>query len=365
MKIATVVGARPQFVKAAVVSRALRDAPDIAEVMIHTGQHYDEGMSGVFFRELDIAPPHHSLEVGSGSHGWQTGRMLELVEKVFLLERPDWVIVYGDTNSTLAGAVAASKLHIPLAHVEAGLRSFNRLMPEEINRVLTDHASDLLLAPTSRAVANLAAEGFRAETVVQVGDVMYDAALFYADRAQTDILQSANIAEKSYVLATIHRAENTDDERRLANIVDGLIDVADDVPVVWPIHPRTRARLDALGWTGRVEARLHLVAAVGYLEMIALEKSARAIVTDSGGVQKEAFFFRIPCCTLRSETEWGELVELGWNRLCAPTSRSAVRAGVLGMFGVAGSDLKPYGDGNAGQRVVAAIVERAGRLGQR
>ena len=310
MKVATIVGARPQFVKAAVVSRAFGEHPDaVCEVLIHTGQHYDANMSKVFFEELDIPKPAHNLGIGGGTHGQNTGRMIEQIEQVLLTEQPDWVLVYGDTDSTLAGALAAVKLHVPVAHVEAGLRSFNRRMPEEINRVLTDHAADILFTPTDTATRNLAHEAIPEDRVRQVGDVMYDAALFYAARAEarSRILEQLGLAPKSYVLATVHRAENTDDPERLGAIVEGF--AASGRTIVWPMHPRTRERLR--DYALEIPPNVRAIEPVGYLDMVMLERHAAVIATDSGGVQKEAFFLGVPCVVLRTETEWVELVEVG------------------------------------------------------
>jgi UDP-GlcNAc3NAcA epimerase len=310
IKICSVVGARPQFIKAAVVSRPLRKIAD--EVLIHTGQHYDDEMSAVFFQELQIPPPDYNLGVGSSSHGVQTGRMLEQLEAVLEKERPDRVVVYGDTNSTLAGALAAAKLHIRVAHVEAGLRSFNRAMPEEVNRVLTDHISDLLFCPSQIAVQNLAKEGITAG-VHCVGDVMAEALRFGVQRGRTDstVLQRLGVVSKQYLLVTIHRAENTADQGRLHAILSGLSEIRE--PIIFPVHPRTQAVLDKLAWTPPENVRLS--PPVSYFDMCALESNARVILTDSGGVQKEAYWLGVPCITLRNETEWVETVESGWNQL--------------------------------------------------
>jgi UDP-GlcNAc3NAcA epimerase len=357
--LVTIVGARPQFIKAAVVSRALRSGSGMIEVLVHTGQHYDRNMSDVFFRELALPEPDHHLGVGSGSHAVMTARMLEAIEQVLVRERPHAVLVYGDTNSTLAGALAASKLGIPVAHVEAGVRSFNRLMAEEINRVLTDHCADLLLAPTVRAVENLRREGIPEDRIELVGDVMYDAALSYRERALRESRYPGclGLAPKSYLLATMHRAENTDHPRRLEAMIFGLARVATELPVVMPLHPRTRKMLTGTP-AGRAAAeRLRIIDPVGYLDMIALENNARVIATDSGGVQKEAFFYRVPCVTLRTETEWTELTELGWNTLVDPTDSDVVAAGVRAAAGRAGdADARPFGDGDAGPRVVRALT---------
>jgi len=312
LKIVTVVGARPQFIKAAAVSRVLRRT--CAEVLVHTGQHYDDNMSKVFFDELDVPPPDCHLGIGSGSHGAQTGAMLAALEEVLVREKPDRVLVYGDTNSTLAGALAAAKLQIPVAHVEAGLRSFNRRMPEEINRVLTDHLSDLLFCPSETAVAHLAAEGIVAG-VHAVGDVMHEAlrhAVALAER-KTTVLERLGLAPNGYALATLHRAENVDDPARLARLLAALREVARRQPVVFPVHPRTRRRLADGG--AEATAGLRLLEPQGYLDMVRLEAGATVVLTDSGGVQKEAFWLQVPCITLREETEWGETVLAGWNHV--------------------------------------------------
>jgi len=354
MNIITIIGARPQFIKAAVVSRALA-ARGVAEKLVHTGQHFDANMSDVFFEELEIPHPAYHLGIGGGTHGQNTGRMVEAIEKVLLDQRPDWVLVYGDTDSTLAGAVAAAKLHIPVAHVEAGLRSFNRSMPEEINRVLTDHAASLLFAPTDAAVGHLANEGISGTSVCQVGDVMYDAALFYGTKAETTsaILSSLGLTSKSYVLATIHRAESTDNPSRLRSILDGFAQFAGDI--VLPIHPRTRARLSAAGLT--LSGNVRAIEPVGYLDMVMLEKNACLIATDSGGVQKEAFFHGVPCVTLRAETEWTELVEAGWNRLAAPSDPGNITRVMLVARGTVGAPIAPYGDGDAAGKIAALLAK--------
>jgi UDP-GlcNAc3NAcA epimerase len=360
VKVLTVVGARPQFVKAAVVSRAMRASPALEEVLVHTGQHYDSGMSGVFFAELEIPPPDYHLGVGSGTHGRQTGRMLEAIEDVLLQQEPSRVVVYGDTNSTLAGALAAVKLHIPVAHVEAGLRSFNRLMPEEINRVLTDHASSLLFAPTRTAVANLRREGIPAERIHLVGDVMYDAAVYYGARAdaRSQLLNELGLDPKGYILATVHRAENTDCPERLRIIFEALVRIAQEMPVVIPLHPRTQVALERARMIEDVRKHTRLIDPVGYLDMLMLEKNARLIATDSGGVQKEAFFYHVSCVTLRAETEWLELVELGWNCLAPPTSADAVIATLSNALKRGpGSAATLYGTGHGADRIVRVLLE--------
>jgi len=296
MKIVTIIGARPQFIKAAAVSRVLRKTQGVREVLVHTGQHYDANMSEVFFEELEIPRPDYNLGIGSATHGAQTGRMLEAIEEALLRENPDWVLVYGDTNSTLAGALAAVKLHIPVAHIEAGLRSFNRRMPEEINRVLTDHTSDILFAPTKAAVENLQREGISEEQVQLVGDVMYDAVLYYGKKAehQSQILNRLELKPKEYILATVHRADNTDDPQRLCAIFEGFAEVTLKIKVVLPLHPRTRAALVQKSLYDKVARSICLIEPVGYLDMVMLEKNAHLIATASGGVQKEAFFYHVP-----------------------------------------------------------------------
>ncbi|MBI2848731.1 MAG: UDP-N-acetylglucosamine 2-epimerase (non-hydrolyzing) [Chloroflexi bacterium] len=361
MKIVSVVGARPQLIKAAVVTRALRATPGLEDMIIHTGQHYDADMSEVFFKELAVPEPVHHLGVGSGTHGAQTGRMLEAVERTLSEVNPDWVLVYGDTNSTLAGALAAVKLHFPVAHIEAGLRSFNRRMPEEINRILTDHASDLLFAPTETAVGNLQREGIPDHAIRLVGDVMYDAAILYGDLAEREsqILQQLGLERGAYLLATVHRAENTDDPSRLRAIINGLCALAQEIPVVLPLHPRTRGALARLGLLEEPAACLkRVIPPVGYLDMVMLERYARIIVTDSGGVQKEAFFHKVPCVTLRTETEWPELVELGWNRIKPPLDEKLVVKAVREALSVpVGKEGMPYGDGEASAQIVRALID--------
>lgn len=353
VNILTVIGARPQFIKAAPVSRALGEA-GLSEQIIHTGQHHDAGMSDVFFDELGIPKPAHNLGVSGGGHSQMTGAMLQDLEPLLLDVSPDWVLVYGDTNSTLAGALAASKLNIPIAHVEAGLRSFNRSMPEEQNRIVADHLSDLLFTPTDSATRRLADEGIPSDRVLQVGDVMYDAALFYGEGAvnQSRILESLKLTGVKYVLATAHRADNTDDPARLRAIVEGLEAVAAHSPVVLPLHPRTRAALSRESLSFK---NVTVIEPVGYLDMVMLERHAAVIVTDSGGVQKEAYFYSVPCVTLRDETEWTELIDLGWNRL-APPSRADIAAEILAAVVSKGSEGQPYGSGDAAIQVATALA---------
>lgn len=349
MKVATIVGARPQFIKAAPVSRALAGA-SVDELIIHTGQHFEAGMSDIFFEELGIPRPCRHLGISGGGHGAMTGAMLQALEPVLQNDRPAWVLVYGDTNSTLAGALVAAKLNIPVAHVEAGLRSLNRRMPEEQNRVVTDHLADMLFTPTDAATKNLQTEGISSERIRQVGDVMYDAALYYAKLTgqHSDVLPRYGLEPRQYVLATLHRAENTDDPERLRAIIKGLDIAALMRPVVLPLHPRTR---DAIRREGASVGRVRVIDPLGYLDMVELERHAAVIATDSGGVQKEAYFHKVPCVTLRDETEWVELVGLGWNRLVRPDPE-AIASAIHGAVGSCGKESTPYGDGNAAYRIV-------------
>lgn len=352
MKVVTIVGARPQFIKAWPVGRALH-AAGIDEYLVHTGQHYDERMSQVFFDEMKIRRPDQNLGIGSAAHGAQTGRMLEGLERVLIDQRPDWVLVFGDTNSTLAGALAACKLEIPIAHVEAGLRSFNRSMPEEHNRVLTDHCSELLLCPTRTAVDNLAREGVTRE-VHLVGDVMYDAVLHFGAvaRERSRIVEDCTAADGDYYLATIHRAYNTESPKRLLALLAALDQL--DAPVILPLHPRTRAGLTTLA-SGPTFSRLRLVDPVGYLDMLRLEQGARAIVTDSGGVQKEAYFFGVPCFTLRPETEWVETVASGWNTLMGEVGSGLAQA-VSSFHRPPSPPPRVFGSGDAAQCIATLLT---------
>lgn len=351
MKIVTIVGARPQFIKAAVVSRAFREwRPEVQEILVHTGQHYDANMSDVFFDELDIPRPNYNLGVGGGSHGQNTGRMIEKIEAILLEEKPDWVLVYGDTDSTLAGALASVKLHIPVAHVEAGLRSFNRRMPEEINRLLTDHVSSLLLLPGEGARANLSKEGIEGDNVQVVGDVMYDAALFYRSKASRPAATALqDLIPGTFALCTIHRAENTDDPERMRQILSGL--AAIEATVLLPLHPRTKHRLEGFGID--VPGNVIVIDPVGYLDMVWLEANCSLVMTDSGGVQKEAYFHGKYCVTLRDETEWVELVEAGVNRLVGANSQAIkdAYAYFAGKQFVASNSI--YGDGFAAKKIAA------------
>ena len=349
-KLLTVLGARPQFVKAGVVSSAISGTDGLSEILVHTGQHYDDNMSDIFFREFGLPAPAHHLGIGSGSHGAQTGKMLSELEQVVLDESPDGLMVYGDTNSTLAGALVAAKLTLPLIHVEAGLRSFNRAMPEEINRVVTDAVSTLLLAPTQVAADHLRNEGVAAEKVLITGDVMFDAVL----RAKKTA--TAPDIGQPYFLATVHRAENTDDPERLAWIFDVLTRLATELPVVLPLHPRTRAALERANLEDRASA-LRLIEPVGYSEMIGLIGGAHAVLTDSGGLQKEAFFLGKPVHVFRGETEWTELIETGWAQLQPPGGSADDAVAAIHRRGSKpGRTCNAYGDGTAAPKVAHAVL---------
>ncbi len=352
LRIVTIVGARPQFIKAAPVSRALRR--EHHEFLLHTGQHYDRNMSQLFFEELEIPEPDLNLEIGSGPHGEQTAQMLVAIERVLQEQKPDRVLVYGDTNSTLAGALAAAKLNIPVDHIEAGLRSFNLTMPEEINRILTDRISALLFCPTATAVTHLWHEGITAG-VHNTGDVMFDAALRFADLAteKSTILKHLHLPPGAYLLVTCHRPQNTDAPEALTAIVEALL--ACEERVVFPIHPRTTAVLKRSGLMERLEGsdRITLIEPVGYLDMIQLEQHARMIVTDSGGVQKEAFFYHIPCITLREETEWVETVTDGWNRLVGSDQGRILDA--IRTFSPPAVQNAHYGNGHASEDIVRLL----------
>lgn len=362
MKLITIIGARPQFIKAAPFSKVFRNENE--EILVHTGQHYDANMSEVFFEELGIPKPNYHLGVGSGSHGLQTGRMLEKIEEIILKEKPDGLLVYGDTNSTLAGALAASKLHIPVFHVEAGLRSYNRLMPEEQNRILTDHISDLLLCPTQTAVDNLNKEGITTG-VINTGDIMYDVVLRnleisksrYSAGAWLNEIREANgetldLKEKEYYLATIHRAENTDDLTKLREIFSAFERM--DKPVLLPIHPRTRKLIDELDINlGNVK----IIKPVGYLLMLYLTANAYMVVTDSGGLQKESYFLKTPCTTLRGQTEWVETLKNGWNELCPIEVSTILRTVNRELECVKHPQPMLFGDGQAAEQICSAILK--------
>jgi UDP-GlcNAc3NAcA epimerase len=347
-KIVTVVGARPQFIKAFALSRALKDDPDFEEILVHTGQHFDDNMSAVFFSELEIPPPRHHFSIEPGAQGAVTGQMMAAIEGVLLKEQPAAVIVYGDTNSTLAGALAASKLRIPVIHIEAGLRSFNRAMPEEINRIVTDHVSDILFCPTRTAVANLAREGI-SNNVHRVGDLMYDATRIATPIAEhsSKILETHTLTPGAYGVATIHRAGNTDDPHSLRRVLDFIAAEATRQPIVFPVHPRTVAAMKNAGLDPN-RAGIRVIAPVGYLDMCKLLHHAAVVLTDSGGVQKEAYFHRVPCVTMRDETEWTETVENGWNRLWNGAAYKPRK------------DIADYGTGDAARNIIE-IMRKAFR----
>ena len=386
MKIATIIGARPQFIKSAPVSKAILDynklssikSPPVTEIIIHTGQHFDDNMSNVFFRELDIPEPAYNLGINSVSHGAMTGRMLEKIEEIIVNERPDWVIVYGDTNSTLSGALAASKLHIPIAHVEAGLRSFNKEMPEEINRILTDHCADMLFCPTETAVNNLKNEGFtniindgklledkyvrnelstlsfeHSPVVINVGDAMYDAVLQFSkiNQKRSTILKDLRLKSKEFILATVHRPDNTDNPENLQNILSAFLEI--DEPIIFPVHPRTKQNL--INSNEEIKnSKIRCISPVGYLDMLSLEQNAKATLTDSGGMQKEAYFFGIPCVTMRTETEWVETVEAGWNVVVGADREKIINA--VKNLSTEAPRSKLYGDGKTARKIINCLI---------
>lgn len=362
MKILTVLGARPQFIKAATISRLIKKKNDIEEIIVHTGQHFDNNMSDIFFDQLDIPHPRYNLNISNLSHGAMTGKMLEGIETLINKEKPNWVMVYGDTNSTLAGALAASKLHIPLAHVEAGMRSHNPIMPEEINRVLTDRVSSLLLCSTQTAVNNLNKEGFpfsaisssgqtELQRIVKTGDVMFDAVLYYRDRAKAEIsLDAFNLQDHNYVLCTLHRQENIDDLKRLRNILSAFREIAKSLPLILPLHPRTNSKIKQQ-LNADVLQGLTILKPLSYFEMQRLQMSAKLIITDSGGIQKESYFHKVPCITLRDETEWVETVELGWNKLTGANTEQILNAWHnTGKYSNQAENF--FGDGKAAKKIL-------------
>lgn len=352
LKIVTILGARPQFIKAGSVSREILKYDNIQEVIVHTGQHYDANMSDIFFDEMKIPKPDYFLGIGGQSHGAMTGQMIEKIEEVLLIEKPDWVLVYGDTNSTLAGAIASSKLHIKVAHVEAGLRSFNMKMPEEVNRILTDRISTILFCPTQTAIDNLQNEGVdKWLTQVELsGDVMQDGALFYKDLA---VKPNDLKIDNEFVLSTIHRAENTDSIDRLTSIVESLNSIAETMSVVLPLHPRTKAKLESL--PTKLSSAVQVIAPVGYLNMVWLINNCKLVMTDSGGLQKEAFFFAKPCITLRDETEWVELVNNNFNILVGADKNSIITAYKNHVFNN-DYDIDLYGKGLASTNIIQALI---------
>ncbi len=359
MKIVTIVGARPQFIKAAAVSREISNYPEINEVIIHTGQHFDKKMSDIFFEEMQIPEPDYHFGINSMNHGAMTGRMLEKIEEVLIKEYPDYVMIYGDTNTTLAGALAAKKLKMKTVHVEAGLRSFNMRMPEEINRILTDRISNILFCPTDKAVENLHKEGFANFDcrIIKTGDVMQDAALYYSEVSgnKSKILQTLNLQERDFIVCTLHRAENTDDLGRLISIMDALNEIASESKVILPLHPRTKKIIDSSGIKCKTE-NLMLIEPVGYFDMIELLKKAKLVLTDSGGLQKEAFFFKKPCVTLRDETEWVELVEHGFNMLAGADKEKIIQSYGEMLKRKINFNINLYGEGKASKNIIENIV---------
>jgi len=357
MKIVTIIGTRPQFIKAATVSRELKKK-GLGEILIHTGQHFEKNMSQIFFDELGIPKPHHNLNISGGSHGDMTARMLTGIEGVLITEKPDWVLIYGDTNSTLAGALAASKLHIPIAHIESGLRSYNMRMPEEVNRIVADRISTLHFCPSDIAVQNLKSEGLT-KAVHNVGDVMYDAALLFSNDQfeKSSALTQLDLKSGTYALATCHRAENTDEKQRLENILSALDEIASHMKVIFPLHPRTRKCIDTYDFSHYLK-NLVVTEPLSYVDMLWLEKNAKVIITDSGGMQKEAFFFNVPCVTIRDETEWVETVEMGANIL-AGTSKEKIINYSLNPPSNSWSCHNVYGNGQASNQIADILMRSA------
>jgi UDP-GlcNAc3NAcA epimerase len=356
LKILTIVGARPQFVKAAALSRAIKKY-NIEEVLVHTGQHFDENMAEIFFREMEIPEPKYNLGINSLSHGAMTGRMMEEIEKVLLQEKPSVVVVFGDTNSTIAGALAASKLHIPIAHIEAGLRSFNMRMPEEINRILTDRISDYLFCPTDTAIKNLYNEGFKTfnNKIENIGDVMYDVALYYSrvSEKKSKVIQEQNLGGRPFVLITLHRQENTDDLDRLNSIVTALNILSTDFEIVLPLHPRTKNIIEK----ENIKLDFSTIEPVGYFDMIELLKNCSFVVSDSGGLQKEAFFFEKHCLVIRDETEWTELVNLGYNYMVGADKELIIQKAKEAADSKTSFKARPYGLGDSADKIVKYLMK--------
>ncbi|MCD4731258.1 MAG: UDP-N-acetylglucosamine 2-epimerase (non-hydrolyzing) [Bacteroidales bacterium] len=352
LKLATIIGARPQFIKAAVLSNEISKRSNVEEIIIHTGQHFDENMSQIFFEQMEIPKPDYNLGINGTMHGAMTGQMLEQIEKILIDEKPDVVVVYGDTNSTLAGALAASKLHIPIAHVEAGLRSFNMKMPEEINRILTDRISKFLFCPSKTAVNNLKNEGFDNfdSEVLNVGDIMYDAVMYFGSKSRKPDL---DIPDK-FILATVHRQENTDNGSYLRSIFQAFNQISIDVPIVLPLHPRTKKAID--NYSIQISKNVHFIEPVGYLEMLYLLNNSELVMTDSGGLQKEAYFFEKPCVTLRFETEWTELVENGFNIVSTPNFDKILDSVKIIQSTHLDFSKKLYGDGNAAELILKTLI---------
>lgn len=356
MKLLTIIGARPQFVKAAALSRVIKKYPQLQEIIVHTGQHFDANMSDIFFDEMEIPKPDYNLNINGLSHGAMTGQMLEKLEEVMVVEKPHVVLVYGDTNSTIAGALAAKKLHIKVAHVEAGLRSFNMHMPEEINRILTDRISDWLFCPTDAAIKNLANEGYQniTCTIIKTGDVMEDAALYYAEKAaeKSTIIEQLNLSDKKFILATIHRAENTDNKTNLSEIIQALNQLHETLPVIVPLHPRTKKLIEQ----HQLKPYFTIVEPLGYFDMISLLQHCALVITDSGGLQKEAYFFSKFCITTREQTEWVELVENGYNTIAGTNSTKIVNLAQQALSATFPEKLNLYGNGNACENICNALL---------
>ena len=351
MKITTVIGARPQFIKAAALSREIAKHNDIEEIIIHTGQHFDANMSDIFFEQMEIPKPNYNLDINGLRHGAMTGQMLEKIEEVLIKEKPDWVLIYGDTNSTIAGALAAKKLHIKVAHVEAGLRSFNMNMPEEVNRILTDRISDILFCPTDTAINNLQKEGYDNIDcrIVKSGDIMQDAAIFYSKKEQKPNIE----IPKEFILATIHRAENTDDSKRLGAILEALNEIAKETPVILPLHPRTAKIIKNSEFNFE---NLTIIDPVGYLEMVYMLNKCTMVMTDSGGLQKEAFFFSKPCLTMRDETEWVELIENNFNKLVGADKLKIIETFKNHKFNK-DFNVNLYGNGIAANNIITELLK--------
>lgn len=359
LKVLTIVGARPQFIKAAVVSCALAAQDEITEVLVHTGQHYSEELSAIFFEELALAVPQYQLNVGSGPHGEQTAKMLAGLEPILSKQQPDCVLLYGDTNSTLAGALASAKLGLPIVHVEAGVRSFCCKQPEEINRILTDRVTDLYIVPSKNAITNLLQEGCNPEQIVFAGDVMFDAIrLFSLKSPSNNLMESLSLKSKEYYLCTIHRAENTISQQKLLAILDELSQLASGFPVIFPIHPRTQSLLTQSQQYFYKFKQINFIAPIGYLDMQQLIKAALCIITDSGGLQKEAFYHQVPCVVLRDNTEWPELIDLGWNSLLPHANITQLHQVVETIITSNKQWANPYGEGDAASKIVTAIQAR-------
>lgn len=357
MKVVTIVGARPQFVKAAALSKEFKNQTHIEEIIIHTGQHFDKNMSNVFFEEMQIPYPKYNLDINSLSHGAMTGRMMEEIENILMLEKPDYLLVYGDTNSTLAGALAAKKLHIKVVHVEAGLRSFDMAMPEEVNRILTDRISDILFCPTSTAFENLNKEGFSNfdNSIYNVGDIMQDVAFLYEKQSDqsSNILNDSNIKKNEYYLCTLHRAENTDNKQRLKSIIKGLNNISSGYKVILPIHPRTKRLISKF----KLSENIKIIQPVGYLDIIQLIKNSRLVITDSGGLQKEAYFFNKFCVTTRDQTEWIELVSNGYNKIVGADSKKIVECVKYFESITFTKKTELYGGGFATKKIVSNMIK--------